>query len=76
MSETISKLEKGNEVVFWAYHKSMRTDSGEAGFVKSVNDKGWPWVVFIRAFPEATPDNLDQWTGALCDPSRIVKVNG
>ena len=68
-------MKRGDEVVYWAPHLDKRTDSGEAGFVKRVRDDGWPWVVFIRAFPEATPENLDEWTGALCDPSRVIKVS-
>lgn len=47
----------------------------DIGFVKKVRDSEFVWVVFLRSFPEANPDNLDEWTASLCEVKNLRKTS-
>lgn len=44
------------------------------GYVKEVVSFNQIWVVYLKSFPEATPDNLDRWTAALTNRRDLRKL--
>ena len=65
----------GEEVLYVPSHAKDRNDPlCENGFVKEILDYGHIRVVYLKSFPDATPENLDKWTSALTNRRDLRKL--